>query len=179
MSSSFFCFTNIAIFILLIVLLYSTGRKASDRHRERSNKEPDIVIDRLNREQGEPPAESSISFKDPREKAQKEYELHLRSKLPSTVSKCRGKCGKKISTDDVLVVRSYGNVSWTDKKTGELKQRYGPMYIHFKEECLKAFSDVFYAPGDSFDFSVIVIDAKSKAEMSKADVVFLQNMNIR
>ena len=115
---------------------------------------------------------SSISFSDPREQAEKEYELPLRAKLPKSVSKCQGKCGKPIKKDDVLVVKSYGKISWTDKNTGQERQKFGPMYIHFKEDCLKTFSDKVYAPGESFDFGKIKIDSKSRNEVTKTDMDF-------
>ena len=77
---------------------------------------------------------ADLSFCDPREREGKVYELHVRSKLPKSVSKCQGKCGGPIKDEDIMVIRSYRKVSWTDKATGKEKQRFGPMYLHFKED---------------------------------------------
>ena len=52
-----------------------------------------------------------------------------------------------------MVVGSYGRITWTDKSTGKEKAKFDPMYKHFHENCLKNFSETFYAPGQSFDFS--------------------------
>ena len=78
----------------------------------------------------------------------------------------------------MLVVKSYGKISWTDKNTGQERQKFGLMYIHFKEDCLKTFSDKFYAPGESFDFGKIKIDSKSRNEVTKTDMDFLAGLGI-
>ena len=71
-----------------------------------------------------------------------------------------------------MVVRLYGRITWTDKSTGKGKAKFGPMYIHFHENCLKNFSDTFYAPCQSFDFSKI-IDPKTKEKLMEADKTLL------
>ena len=43
----------------------------------------------------------------------------------------------------------------------KIKGQIGPMYIHFYENCLKNFSETFYVPGQSSDFSKIKIDPKT------------------
>ena len=121
---------------------------------------------------------SNLSFKDPRATNEKEFELHTRTKLPKKVSKCQGKCGKAIEKTDKLVVKSYGTMSWTDKNTGKEKQKFGPMYVHFKEECLKAFSEEFYAPGDRFDFTKIKLHQTARDDLKKEDLDFLSNLGI-
>ena len=88
------------------------------------------------------------------------------------MSKCQGKCGKTIDKSDTLVVKSYGTMSWTDKNTEERKQRFGPMYVHFKEKCFKGYSKLFYAPGDRFDFRKVKIDEKTKPMLKRKTLNF-------
>ena len=43
--------------------------------------------------------------------------------------------------------------SWTDAKTGAGKSRYGPMYIHLRDSCLKAFDEQhYYGIGEEFRY---------------------------
>ena len=60
-----------------------------------------------------------------------------------------------------MVPRSYRRITWTDKLTRKEKTKFGPMYKYFHENCLKNFSETFYAPGKLFDFSEIKIDPKT------------------
>ena len=78
-----------------------------------------------------------------------------------------------------MVVRSYGRITWTDKSTGEEKAKFGPMYIHLHENCLKNFSETFYAPGQSFNFSKIKIDPKTKEKLTEADKTLLSPLGIK
>ena len=66
-----------------------------------------------------------------------------------------------------MVVRSYGRITWTDKLKGKEKTKFGPMYIHLHENCLKYFSDTFYAAGQSFDFSKIIINPRHTKSLRK------------
>ena len=56
------------------------------------------------------------------------FELHLRQFLQKTVSRCQRKCGKKITQDDGMLIKTYGNTRWTDKKVGKQMSKHGPMY---------------------------------------------------
>ena len=67
-----------------------------------------------------------------------------------------------------MVVRSYGRINWTDKSTGKEKVKFGLMYIHFHENCLKNFNETFYAPGQSFDFLKMKIDPKTQEKLMEA-----------
>ena len=109
----------------------------------------------------------TISFRDLWATAEKEFELHHRINLAKSVSKCQGNCGRPTKVEEVVVVRSYGRVAWTDKSTGEEKARFGPMYIHLHENCLKNFSETFYAPSQSFDFSTKKITQRHKKSLRK------------
>ena len=79
----------------------NSGRKPGYQRRQRNVSEPDIIVDRSEQvEYDENPITSeenargsaNLSFCDPREREGKVYELHVRSKLPKSVSKCQGKC---------------------------------------------------------------------------------------
>ena len=128
----------------------NAGRKPSYQHRDGNTTDPDIVVDRNNIDCT---TSCTISFRDPRATAEKEFELHHRTNLPKSVSKCQGNCSRPVKVEEVLVVRSYGRITWTDKLTGKEKAKFDPMYKHFHENCLKNFSETFYASGQSFDFS--------------------------
>ena len=65
---------------------------------------------------------STISFSDPQVTVEKEFELHHCTNLPKSVSKCQGNCGRPIKVEEVLVVQSYGRITWTDKSTGKERQ---------------------------------------------------------
>ena len=79
----------------------------------------------------------------------------------------------------MLIVKSYGKKSWTDKNNWNRKEKYGPMYIHFTNECLENYdSDNYNAPGESFPFSDIKVDPNNKAKLREADKVYLHNMGI-
>ena len=121
----------------------------------------------------------TTSFRDLRATAEKEFELHHRINLPKSVSKCQENCGRPIKVEEVMVVRSYGRVAWTDKSTGEEKARFGPMYIHFHENCLKNFSDTFFAPSQSFDFSTKKIYPKTQEKLTEEDKTLLLSLGIK
>ena len=84
---------------------------------------------------------SAISFNDPRKKPEQEYSLHLRKNLPKLISKYQGRCRKNITPNDILIVKTSGKISWTDKKTGQQSEKFGPMYLHFQEHCLRNFGE--------------------------------------
>ncbi len=121
----------------------------------------------------------NISFEDPRQIPEMVFELHLRDQLPKSITKCRGHCGQAIKINDRLLVKSYGNSTWRDPKTHEEMSRYGAMYIHFKDECLKAYdSSTYYAPNENFNYEKIKLSQKSKEKLSSDDLDYLRNMKI-
>ena len=122
---------------------------------------------------------STISFSDLRATAEKEFELHHHTNLPKSVSKCQGNCSRPIKVEGVLVVRSYGRITWTDKLTGKEKATFGPMCIHFHENCLKDFNETFYALGQSFDFPKIKIDPKTQKKLTEADKTLLSSLGTK
>ena len=180
----------------------NAGRKPGSALRQRNPNEPDIVVDRneensdesqgirirLQKSPGTKQWKSSecsqhsdqtIRFQDPRTDQPEEFELHLRNKLSQSIFKCQGNCGKKITSDDYLLVKSYGTCKWTDK-TGREQSKFGPMYIHFVDKCLKHFdSETFYGPHQHFDYSKIKVDKKSLADLSDAEISFLKNLGVQ
>ena len=52
-----------------------------------------------------------------REEPVQMFELNLRKFLPKDVSRCQGNCGEKITQNDRIFIKTYGNTRWTDKKT--------------------------------------------------------------
>ena len=98
------------------------------------------------------------------------YELHLREFLSKSVTRCQGSCGKKIDQKDTMLIKSYGTMRWTDKKTGKKMSKHGPMYIHFNEHCLRKFDNKkFYAPDESFDYSVITLCQETLTVLNKEE----------
>ena len=92
-------------------------------------------------------------------------------------SQCQEKSGKAINKSNTIVVKSYGTMNWMDKETGEGKQRFGSMNIHFKEECLKGYSKLFYAP-DQINFSKVKIDEKNKPMLKREGIHCLSGLAI-
>ena len=135
----------------------NAGRRPGYQHRDRNTTEPDIAVDRIEKSTSgnsqHRTTSSTISFSDPWKTAEKEFELYHRTNLPKLVSKCQENCGILIKVVEVMVVRSYGRITWTEKSTGKERVKFGPMHIHFHENCLKNFSETFYAPDQSCDFS--------------------------
>ena len=52
--------------------------------------------------------ESSMRFVDPDMNLKKTFELHLMKDVPRLVQRCQGNCGKQITEDCFLVVKSFG-----------------------------------------------------------------------
>ena len=99
------------------------------------------------------------------------FELHLRQSLPKTVSRCQGKCGKKITQDDGMLIKTYGNTRWTDKKMGKEMSKHGPMY----ETSLKRQTKKYYGPDKRFVYSIITIAEKTRNNLSDGENYFLKN----
>ena len=144
---------------------------SNDRHENVGS----TSADSQNANDNQSTSNEALSFPDTLTKDVKEFELHLRSNLPKSVSRCQGKCGKPILPTDVMLVKSYRSTSWTDKTTRKEKTCYGPLHIHFKEECLKIFdSDSFYAPGEQFPFQKIKIDKATKEKLKDSEILYMQ-----
>ena len=175
----------------------NVGRKPSFQQRDRAQK-PDVIIDRIeNQSQSlascdDSPSCStsttdnvnnyldSVRFMDPRKEPETQFELHFRKDLPRLVTKCQGQCGVAIKPDEEgMLVRSYGTSSWTDRKTGASKSKYGKLYIHFNQKCLEAFdSKNFYGPGHQFDFKRIKVDKTTQEKLKDAERGLLNKLGV-
>ena len=71
----------------------NAGQNPGYQHRDRSTAEPDIVVDRIEKSTSgnnqHCTTSSTISFSDPRATAEKEFELHHRTNLPLSDTKCQ------------------------------------------------------------------------------------------
>ena len=110
-------------------------------------------------------------------KPEQEYSLHLRKNHPKLISKCQGRCGKNIAPNDILMVKTPGKTSWTDKKTDQQRE-FGPMYLQFQETCLKNFGEKDYTIGESFVFEKIKKNETRKRELTEEDLEFLKSLGI-
>ena len=123
------------------------------------------------------PTSLSLSFEDPRLQADTLFELHVRSDLPKLVKRCRGNCGRDILQDHQLVVKSAGIQRWISG--GVEKSKAGPLFIHFKEECLKNYdSKNYYAPNEPFKWEQITISSSTKSKLTAEEVAFLLSLGI-
>ena len=83
------------------------------------------------------------------------------------MSRCRGNCGKKITQNDGMLIKR-----WTDKKTGKEMSKYGPMYTHFNETCLKRHTKKYYRPDEKFDYSIITLADETRNNLSEEEKDF-------
>ena len=112
--------------------------------------------------------DQGLRFPDPRQVLEKAFELHLRKDLPGLIKKCQGMCGKVIRpNDNGMLANSYGTSTWTDRKAGQEKSKFGPMYIQFNSQCLETFDrENNYGPGKCFDYKRIQIDSKIQEKLT-------------
>ena len=121
----------------------------------------------------------NIRFQDPRVSLPKEFVLFLHKHLPKNITKCQGRCGRSIGNEDEMIIRSYDMSTWTKKVTGRENSKYGPMYLHFNEKCLKNFDDEnYHVPGPAFNYSVAAVNPKSKGDLHPAEVDLLRKLRI-
>ena len=80
--------------------------------------------------------------------------------------RCQGYCGKKISQIDGMLIKTYGTTRWTDKNMGDEMSKYGPMYIHLNETCLKRHTKKYCRPDEKFDCSIITLAQETRNNLS-------------
>ena len=128
-------------------------------------------------------AASQISFPDPRVRKENQLELHLRRLCDKRVNVCRAECNRPITPKTVMVVKSYGDVTFYNRDSGTHTTRKGGHYIHFDEDCLKEYLSIqridFFNLSDDFPWDKIALDPSSKAEMPQQDIDYLKDMGIR
>ena len=106
-------------------------------------------------------------------------EFRLKISQYQNITKCQWSCGKSIRNKDEIIIRYYGMSTWTNKVTGSENSNFGPMYLHFNEECLKSFDDEnYYGPGQAFNYHVVTIDPKSKGDQNPAEINLLRILNL-
>ena len=126
------------------------------------------------------PVTASLSFEDPRVAKNSGLELHLKAELKGgkNIKKCRGNCGGTMA-GITLVVRTYGNRTYLDPTSRVPVTTFGPLFIHFNENCLKDYDthylNIYYAPHESYDYSRIKLDPASKVLITKDDLDFLEH----
>ena len=110
-------------------------------------------------------------------------ELHLRRFCDKRIVACRGECGRNITANTVMLVKSFGDVSFYDRQTGKHTIKKGNHYIHFEEECLKNYDSVqtnhFYDVDEDFQDGKLHLNQKSKEQMSQTDLEYLSNIGVR
>lgn len=133
--------------------------------------------------QNEPTSEKKVEirFLDPRKDPPQIFEIHFRKNLPRMIEKCRGGCGVRVTPNDSgMLIRTYGTTRWTNKSTGHEESRYGPMYLHFQDECLKRYnSNTYYSANKCFDYSKITVDKKVQSELNKDESSLLMSLGVR
>ena len=78
-----------------------------------------------------------------------------------------------------MIIRSYGTSTWTNKVTGREDSKYGPMYLHFTERCLKNFDhENYYGLGQAFNYSLGTVNSKSKGDLNPAEINILRKLGI-
>ena len=74
-------------------------------------------------------------------------------------------------------MKSFGTSHWTDK--GVQKSKFGPMYIHFLENCLRNFdSENYYGPGVNFDYKRIKVSEETKNWLNEGENKLLSDYGI-
>ena len=100
--------------------------------------------------------------------------------VPRLVQRFQGDCGVKLSTadeGDYLLVKSYGTSTFSIKD--ETGSKYGPLYIHFKSECLKEYAhqkhDVF---SKEFPLSLVTINEAAQKKLPDYEKSQLEKFGI-
>ena len=122
---------------------------------------------------------SSLNIEDPRTEQPQTFTLHLKSLLSKNLKRCRGDCSEPITSKDIFVVKSYGQSTWTDRKTGQVNNSFGSLYCHFRDRCLKKFDkEKVYLDFEQFDYSKILLCPTSKAKLLDEDIAKLMDFGI-
>ena len=128
-------------------------------------------------EAADPISAMSISFEDPRVEPDTLFELYIRSDLSKLVAKCRGQCGRPITQKHQLVVKSAGVLRYVEKAKEVV--RNGPLFIHFKDKCLKDYDTKnYYAPGEPFNYKQITVSESAKKKLNATDKALLRSLGV-
>ena len=78
-----------------------------------------------------------------------------------------------------MIIRLIGGNRWTGKTTGKEMSRFGPMYVHFNQNCLEQFStENCYGSVKRFDFSCITINEDNYKELNEKERKDLRDLGI-
>ena len=109
-------------------------------------------------------------MEDPKLSRRVTYEL--RSMVPRLVDRRQGNCGEKLlpaDEQDYLLVKSLGRSNFFYK--GENKSKYGPQYIHFKNDCFKEYAHFKHKMHyGEFLFDLVEIDKATLSKLSEEDI---------
>ena len=109
---------------------------------------------------------SSRRFADLNGDCKKAFELHLWKDVPRLVQRYQGNCGRRITEDCFLVMKSFGTSRWTDKSGNE---RSNLDQSTFEKNCLQNFdSENHDGSSQVFEYSYITVDQKCKGQLSEA-----------
>ena len=74
----------------------------------------------------------------------------------------------------LLIMRSFGTTSSINRNTVENRTKYGSLFIHFQEICLKNFdTEEFYGPRESFNFNSTTVNKDTFEILKASGKVFL------
>ena len=88
------------------------------------------------------------------------------------MSRCQGNCGKNVTQNDGMIIKTYGTTRWTDKNTGKEISKYGPKYIYFKKICLKRHTKKYYVPDIGFHYFNITLADETRNNLSDEEKDF-------
>ena len=122
---------------------------------------------------------NSRIMEDPKLPRRVTYEL--RSMVPRLVDFCQGNSGEKLLPaveQDYLLVKSWSRSNFFYK--GENISKYGPQYIHFKNDCLKEYAHFKHKMHyDEFPFDLVEIDKDTLSKLSEEDKASLKQYALK
>ena len=65
------------------------------------------------------------------------------------------------------------------KRRGKEMTKYGPMFKHFNETCLKRHTKKYYRPDKKFDYSIIILADETRNDLSDEEKDFLTELGIK
>ena len=117
---------------------------------------------------------TDLSFLDPGRTCGVQYSLVLRSdhKLcPQIVKRCQ-QCKREFTTQDKLVIKSYGDRGDYTNKSGEIVPSEGNLYLHFLTNCLQQWDK-------NFEFGKVVVPKSTREKIPEEWKPSLKNTGIK
>ena len=120
--------------------------------------------------------ESSRRFADLNGNCKRTFELYLWKDVPRLVQRYQGNCGRRITEDCFLAVKSFGTSRWTDKSEHEWSNLDRST---FEKNCLQNFdSENHDGSSQVFEYSYITVYQKCKGQLSEAKNRFLIGLGL-